>query len=304
MRTGHAQVAGAEALRARLRAGPPLLLDGALGTELERRGSSAALPLWSTHALLRDPALVQAVHADYVAAGAEVLTANTFRTQRRVLARAGIGERARELTALAVDLARRAAAAGPGRVFVVGSAPTLEDCYEPERVPDDGALAAEHAEHARHLAAAGVDAILVETMNTIREAVAAARAARAQGLPCLVSFVCWRGATLLGGEPLDEALAAAAAEGAEAVFVNCLPVSNVAACLPALCAARLPWGIYANLGAPGVLEGPGRAEPWAPAPFAERAAGWVAAGARVVGGCCGTQPAHIAAIAARLAARA
>src|SRR5215510_8802405 len=140
MRTGHAsaQVAGAEGLRARLRAGAPLLLDGALGTELERRGSSAALPLWSTHALLRDPALVQAVHADYVAAGAEVLTANTFRTQRRVLARAGIGKRARELTLLAVDLARRAsegARSGRGagrRAFVVGSAPTLEDCYRPD----------------------------------------------------------------------------------------------------------------------------------------------------------------------------
>src|SRR5262245_52255282 len=258
-----AQAAGAEALRERLRTGPPLLLDGALGTELERRGAAATLPLWSTHALLHDPALVRAVHADYVAAGAEVLTANTFRTQRRVLARAGIGERARELTALAVDLARRAAAARPG-VFVVGSAPPLEDCYEPDRVPDPAALAAEHLEHAGHLAAAGVDAILVETMNTIREAVAAARAARAQGLPFLVSFSCWRGPTLLGGEPLEAALAEAAAEGAEAVLVNCLPVSNAAACLPALAAAGPPWGVYANLGAPGVEAGPGSAEPCAP----------------------------------------
>ena len=134
---------------------------------------------------------------------------------------------------------------------MVGSAPPLEDCYEPERVPAATALAAEHAEHARHLAAAGVDAILIETMNTIREAVAAARAARARRLPFLVSFVCWRGATLLGGEPLDAALAAAAAEGAEAVLVNCLPVSNAAACLPALRAAGRLWlaGILVGLAA-------------------------------------------------------
>src|SRR5262249_7865059 len=116
----------------------------------------------------------------------------------------------------------------------------------------------------------------------------------------LVSFVGWRGATLLGGEPLDEALAAAAVEGADALLVNCLPVSNVAACLPALRAVRRPWGVYANLGAPGVPQGPGAAQPWAPEPFPEHAAAWVAAGARVVGGCCGTQPAHIEAIAARL----
>jgi S-methylmethionine-dependent homocysteine/selenocysteine methylase len=299
IRAHAAGAGGAATLRERLRAGAPLLLDGALGTELERRGAPATLPLWSTHALLRDPALVERIHADYVAAGAEILTANTFRTQRRVLARAGIGERAAELTALAVGLARRAAS-GAGAVFVVGSAPTLEDCYRPDLVPGAAELASEHAEHAEHLAAAGVDAILVETMNTIREAVAAARAARGRGLPCLVSFVCWEGATLLGGERLADALAAAAAEGADALLVNCLPVSNVAACLPALRAAGLPFGVYANLGAPGVESGPGRSEPWAPDAFAAHAASWLDSGARIVGGCCGTTPDHIRAIAAQL----
>jgi S-methylmethionine-dependent homocysteine/selenocysteine methylase len=185
----------------------------------------------------------------------------------------------------------------------VGSAPTLEDCYRPDLVPGAAELAREHAEHAEHLAAAGVDAILVETMNTIREAAAAARAARDRGLPCLVSFVCWEGATLLGGERLADALAAAADAGADALLVNCLPVSNVAACLPALREARLPFGVYANLGAPGVESGPGRSEPHPPEAFAAHAASWLDAGARIVGGCCGTTPDHIRAIAERLAAR-
>ena len=122
-------------LRARLLEARPLLLDGATGTELERRGSPTGLPLWSAHALLEDPGLVQRIHADYAAAGADVLTANTFRTQRRTLARGGVGERAAELTSTAVALARRAAAEASNRrpVFVVGSAPTLEEC------PADGA---------------------------------------------------------------------------------------------------------------------------------------------------------------------
>jgi S-methylmethionine-dependent homocysteine/selenocysteine methylase len=309
VREGRAQSAeqeraGAEALRERLRSGPVLLLDGALGTELERRGAPVTLPLWSTHALLRDPELVRSVHADYVAAGAEALTANTFRTQRRVLARAGIGERARELTALAVSLARDAVAPGATRrVFVLGSAPTLEDCYRPDLVPGAEALAREHAEHAEHLADAGVDAILIETMNTLREAVAAARAARGVGLPFLVSFACWEGDALLGGEPLPRALDAAAAEGTDALLVNCLPCSNVAACLPALRAAGLPFGVYANLGAPGVTSGAGRTEHYDPEAFAAQAAPWVGAGARVVGGCCGTTPGHIRALAEMLAAR-
>jgi len=299
--------AGDEALRERLRTGAPILLDGALGTELERRGSPTTLPLWSTHALLGDPELVLRVHADYVAAGAEVLTADTFRTQRRVLARAGIGERARELTLLAVDLARRAsegAQVGPRRrALVVGSAPTLEDCYRPDLVPGPRELASEHAEHAANLAAAGVDAILIETMNTIREGVAAARAARSAGVPFLVSFACWEGDALLGGEALPDALEAVASEGPLALLVNCLPVSNVGACLPALRAAGLPFGVYANLGAPGVTSGAGRTEHYEPDAFAEHTEEWVHAGARIVGGCCGTTPAHIRAIAARLATR-
>jgi S-methylmethionine-dependent homocysteine/selenocysteine methylase len=285
------------ALLARLRDGPPLLLDGATGTELERRGAKASLPLWSSHALLDHAELVERIHADYVAAGAGMLTANTFRTQRRVLARAGLGERAAELTARAVALARRAAA---GRAFVAGSAPTLEDCYRPELAPGDAALAAEHAEHAANLVAAGVDAILVETMNSIREALAGARATREAGAPALVSFVCWEGARLLSGEPLGDALEAVRAESPAAVLVNCLPPSNVAACLPALRGAGLPFGVYANLGAPSYEPGAPRSEELDPEAFAERAAAWLAAGARLVGGCCGTRPEHIRAVARRM----
>jgi S-methylmethionine-dependent homocysteine/selenocysteine methylase len=303
-RAGRPEDPGA-ALRERLRAGPPLLLDGALGTELERRGARSELPLWSTHALLSDPALVERIHADYVAAGAEILTANTFRTQRRVLARAGIGERARELCALAVELARRAAPEADRRVFVAGSAPTLEDCYRPDLVPGEAELVREHAEHAEHLARAGADAILIETIQTIREAVAAARAASGAGLPFLVSFVCEAPAaragevratpaSLLGGEALADAIAAVADLGPLAVLVNCIPPSAVTACLPALRGSGLRFGVYANLGTPGGLTPP---EHYGPEAFAEQAALWLDAGACIVGGCCGTAPEHIRAIA-------
>lgn len=279
-----------------------LVLDGATGTELERRQVPTSLPLWSAHALIQAPDLVAAIHADYAAAGADILTANTFRTQRRTLARGGWGDRAGELTSLAVELARRAALpfAGERRVHVVGSAPTLEDCYRPDLVPDDAALRREHAEHAEHLAEAGVDAILVETMNTVREAAAALRAARATGLPALLSFVCWNGARLLSGEPLCDGLAAALPEMPAAVLVNCLPPSNVAACLPVLRDSAFPFGVYPNLGAPVGEAGRERSEECEPTAFAELAVKWRAAGARILGGCCGTTPTHIHALAQRL----
>lgn len=291
------------ALEARIREGPLLVLDGATGTELERRGVPSALPLWSAPALLDHADVVLRIHAEYAEAGAELITANTFRTQRRTLARGGLGERTAELTRRAVELARRGARSGRGVVFVLGSAPTLEDCYRPDLVPDAIDLVREHEEHARNLAAAGVDAILVETMNSVREAVAATRAARAQGLMALVSFVCWDGARLLSGEPLESAALAARDAGAGAVLVNCLPPSNVPACLPALARSGLPFGAYANLGAPNDESGFTRSEDCAPETFAVYATRWADAGAHIVGGCCGTTPGHVRAIAETLRGR-
>lgn len=290
---------GDSELSERLAAPKPLLMDGATGTELERRGAPTHAPLWSAHALIERPDWVREVHAEYVAAGAELLTANTFRTQRRSLEQAHREEDAATLTALAARLAREAARAGAAgrRVFVLGSAPPLEDCYRPDLVPDDDALAQEHLEHAANLARAGVDVVLAETMNTIREAKAAASAARAVGLPVWVSFACGESGRLLSGEKLADALTALATARPDAVLVNCLPLSRVGACLPILSQSEVPFGVYANLGAP---RNGGRTEAATPREFAAHAAVWREQGAHILGGCCGTTPAHIAAIAAML----
>jgi S-methylmethionine-dependent homocysteine/selenocysteine methylase len=293
----------ARPLRERLGAGPPLLLDGATGTELERRGVRTGLPLWSTHALLEAPETLRAVHADYARAGAEVITANTFRTQGRTLLRAepglALAERDATLTAQAVALARQGVLDAGSGAWIAGSAPTLEDCYRPDLVPDPACLTAEHARHVANLVAAGVDLILVETMNSIREALAAGEAAAASGLPFVISFVSWRDARLLSGEGLAEAIEAVRTLSPLAVGVNCLPPSAVPPCLDVLRRAALPFGVYANLGEPEDETGFARSEDCPPARFASIAASWRDAGARFVGGCCGTTPAHIRATAER-----
>jgi S-methylmethionine-dependent homocysteine/selenocysteine methylase len=161
-------------------------------------------------------------------------------------------------------------------------------------------LEREHAEHATNLAAAGVDLVLVETMNTIREAAAAARAVREAGLPAIVSFVCWEGATLLSGESLAAALEAVAGEAPLAIGVNCLPPSNVPVCLPVLAGSGLVAAVYANLGEPDDTTGFTRSESCTPEAFAALAATWRDAGARIIGGCCGTTPDHLRAVASRL----
>lgn len=274
----------------------PILLDGATGSELDRRGADTSLPLWSARALVASPEVLFQVHADYARAGAEVVTANTFRTHRRSLAKGGLGDRAAELTHVAVEIARRAAAPA----FVAGSLAPLEDCYSPELVPPARDCEREHAEMAVHLAEAGVDLILVETMNTIREAEAAARAALATGLPVLLSFVCRSDGRLISGESVTTAVGAARALGVHGLLVNCTPAATIDQPFAELQAAAgaLPAGLYANIGHTDDIKGWTSTCDVTPPEYARLAAAWLASGARLVGGCCGTTPEHIAAVAA------
>ena len=289
----------------RLSVARPVLLDGATGTELSRRGVNIDLPLWSAQALLGAPEVLRQIHIDYVRAGAEIVTANTFRTHRRSLARGGLGERAAALTRQAVHLARAAVLeAAPDRpCFVAGSLAPLEDCYSPERVPPQADCEREHAEMAQHLAEAAVDLILVETMNTIREAEAATRAARATGLPVLTSFVCRTDGRLFSGESVTAAVQAVAPLGVVGLLINCTPsitihepFAELRAALRAQPAPPPIQGLYANIGHTDAVAAWALTEDVSPLEYARRASGWLRQGANLVGGCCGTTPAHIAAL--------
>src|SRR5262245_57659398 len=213
--------------RERLRSGPPLLLDSAMGTELQRRDADTTLPLWSARALLQDPELVWTIHGEEARSGAEILTANTFRTHARTLAKAQMGERAAELSALAIRLAHQAASLRGREIFVAGSLSPLEDCYRPDLAPESEALTREHRAQARFLADAGVDLILAETHNSIREAVAAAEGAKATDLPFVVSLVTDGKGRLLSGEPIAEAAARLVPLAPDALGINCVPAGGL-----------------------------------------------------------------------------
>jgi len=282
----------------RLSAGPPLLLDAAMGTELQRRDADTRLPLWSARALLEDPELVWTVHSDESGAGADILTANTFRTHARSLAAAGADADAGELTAQAVGLAHRATAIPRREIFVAGSLSPLEDCYRPDLAPDDAALAREHGAQARRLADAGVDLILAETHNSIREAEAALRAAKATGVPVAVCLVTDGAGRLLSGEPIEDAAARLVALEPDAIGINCVPAARVVFELDRVrgAARGTPLVAYGNLGLPQDAKGWSFGDELAPEAYAEEASRWVALGARIVGGCCGTTPEHTRAV--------
>ena len=294
--------AGLQSVRERLAEDDDvILLDGALGTELARRGFSLDSGLWSAGALLKQPELVGKIHQDYANAGAEILTANTFRTHRRNLQKVGLGNRARDLTIQAAQLAREAANAADHPVWIAGSQAPLEDCYRPQDVPDEETLQREHREMAQNLQAAGVDLILVETQNTIREAAAATRAAMETGLPVFVSFVCGSGARLLSGETLTDAVAAVRPLHPAAVLVNCLPAAAVPKALTELRSLlpETPIGVYANVGCYDEKRGWISTPMEQPEAYARESYFWREQGAKLIGGCCGTTPDHIRQIDAR-----
>src|SRR6185295_8573748 len=219
-------------------------------------------------------------------------------THRRTLAKAGLEARSAELTRMAVALARQAARDAGQAVFVAGSLSPLEDCYRPDLTPAGEAIEREHALQAESLAAAGVDGILVETQNTVRELASAARWARATGLPVIASMITDGQGRLLSGEPIEEAVRSLASLELEALSVNCVPARRLGADLSRLARAApgMPLAAYGNLGPPTGEERTVFAEGISPGDYAVLALEWIAAGARIVGGCCGTTSAHTAAM--------
>ncbi|HEY1696321.1 MAG TPA: homocysteine S-methyltransferase family protein [Polyangiaceae bacterium] len=266
---------------------PVVVLDGPMGTELARRGVDLPAPAWSAVAIDAAPTLVAAVHRDYVAAGATVHTANTFRTRRR-----SVGDRWAELARGAVRIARESAPS----MRVAGSMGPLEDCYRPDLSPREAARG-EHRELARVLAAAGVDLLLCETIPDETEVLVAVEEAARTGVETWVSLHPMRPGTL-------RASARACVDaGARAVLVNCVAASRTLPLVEQLAGLGVPFGAYANAGE--AAEGIGwDADPAAGARAYEALAeAWVAAGATLVGGCCGTGPAHVARLAARFGSK-
>ena len=264
------------------------ILDGPLGTELNARGIPTELPLWSAAALEVAPQVVRSIHADYVAAGASVHTTNTFRTRRR-----NAGDRWEPWTRAAVRLAREAAPDGR----VAGSIAPLEDCYRPDLSPPNARL--EHREFAALLADAGCDLLLCETFPHAGEALMAVEEAVRTGLETWVSLTAGPSADLLSPSAAATIARRAEQAGASAVLINCVPARDTLPFVERLVEAKLsiPTGAYANAGSSDDQIGWDAAVEPGAAAYLEYAKRWVAAGATIIGSCCGTGPEHIRALA-------
>jgi methionine synthase I (cobalamin-dependent) len=273
-----------------------LITDGAWGTQLLALGlAPGALPdAWN----LERPDRVESVARAYVEAGSQVILTNTFRSNGIALEAAGLGGQLDALNRAGVEISRRAAA---GKALVFASiGPTGKLLMNGEVGREE--VAAAFAAQAVALAEAGADALLVETMSDLEEAGLALSAAKSTGLPVIVSFAFDSGKnkdrTMMGVTPEGAARAMESA-GADAVGANCGAGIErfVPVCARLAAACSLPIWIKANAGLPEMRDGAVVYSTPAGV-FASYLPALIEAGASFIGGCCGTTPEFIRAMAA------
>lgn len=284
-----------------------ILTDGGMGQELVRRSQSEPTPLWSARVLIDEPELVRDLHAEFIRAGARVITINTYSATPERLAREGAEELFKPLQKRGIELARQARDEA-GEAAIAGCLSPLFGSYAPaltisfeETLGIYRRIVAEQAE--------GVDLFLCETMASAEEARAAVTAACESGKPVWVSWTLADHGTprLRNGESVAAAASALGDLPVAARLLNCCRPEAIAAALPELLALGGPVGAYANGftsvealkhgGTVDVLHARHDLDPHA---YADQAMGWVETGASIVGGCCEVGPAHIAALRDRL----
>jgi S-methylmethionine-dependent homocysteine/selenocysteine methylase len=277
-----------------------------MGQELINRKASGQGVLWSAGALFDNPEAVQAVHEDYIRAGADVITVNSYACIRNNFEPEGLVDRLGEMNRLAADLANRARDHCGKPVLIAGSLGPQYGSYRPDLVGSYEQTRDLYLEQAGFLAPL-VDFFLCETLSCLREARAAASAAVSTGKPVWLSWSIEDSgaANLRSGEPLSAVWEDMKDSGVSAVLLNCSPPEAIGKVLPALLSlSHLPVGAYANAFTPipekwdfhGDDSIPPPREDVTPGAYSDYAARWLAAGARIIGGCCEVGPAHIAEI--------
>jgi homocysteine S-methyltransferase len=303
-------------LQQRLTSKKTVIMDGGVSTEMERKGLAMDGDVWSGTAHITHPDLVREVHEDYIRAGAEVITANTFATAPHVLASIGKGDDAAKVNRDGIALAKQARDnVATGDVWIAGSMSSMPSLERISVTATGPAVADSYREQADALAEAGCDLILAEMMIDTENAALVLAAAKATGLPIWIGLsasvdpdgqvTSYHSEIDFADMPAGDFVTVADSVLAHGGQVAGIMHSEIEATAPALDVLRERWSgplmAYAESGKL-VLPDWDFSQVVDPDDYAEIAAGWIANhGVTIVGGCCGTGADHIRALKQRLA---
>ncbi len=229
----------------------PFLLDGAMGTELNNRGVKTKLPLWTADANIAYPDLVQSIHSEYIYAGADFITTNTFRSTSWTYKRAGYtNSKARMLAKKSMYSGVQCAKnASKGRVKIAGSITTLDDCYNPESFPGRKIALDVYGQTLDWLIDAGVDVILFETMGNLEEIEIALLLSSEYNKPIWLSVIMKDSKKILDGTYLENIFSLANQYSVQTFLLNCNEISKTILAIESIHHYwDGMWGVYPNLG--------------------------------------------------------
>ena len=300
-------------LSERLKNDEIILLDGAVSTEIQKRGVAMDSDVWSGVAHKTHPEVVRQVHEDYIEAGAQVITANTYSTARHVLESIDLGDEVRTINTDAVKLAKVARDnSAKGEIWIAGSMSSMSPFNSPLEVALGENVADNYRELADILAESGVDLIITEMMRDSVNAPLVIEAALSTGLPVWIGYsamladdgecvMSWRWKNTPPSGDFGELLATVAPLGGEAAGVMHSQVRDTG---PALEVLEQHWtGPKLAYAETGRLEKPDWSfkEICKPDEYVEEVESWISRyGVQIVGGCCGTGPEHIRVLKERL----
>jgi methionine synthase I (cobalamin-dependent) len=299
-------------LSQRLIAGEIIVLDGGVGSEIQRRGVSLDPCAWSGLSHLHRPEVVLGIHRDYIQAGAQVITANTFSCAKHILECVGLEDKFESTNRSALDLARRARdECATQEVWIAGSLSTIPPLDRPATIPAGPGIKDNYRRQAAIHAEAGADLLIAEMMLDTDTAAILVDACLESGLPVWVGFSAsfardgttvqaFRAPgkyTAMKDQPFDEMLRSVLTEDVEVAGVMHTKLPVMSSALEELAKVWTgPKMAYAATGHSGKYRWyfEDRADPEA---YAESARRWIEEfGVQVVGGCCGTSPEHIGAL--------
>lgn len=275
-----------------LAARKPLVLDGPTGTYLIEKGIVLKSALWSAEALISHSDLIKQIHIEYIEAGADIITTNTFRTNPYAIKLSKSKYQSKDLVNIAVNLVKEAVTEVKKDIIIAGSNAPAEDCYSRKHLIDYNEIYDNHYEHIENLISAGVDFILNETFGDVKEIEIVCKICKEKNFPFAVSILIDKNLKTFFGQDLLTTIKSIYSYKPFFISLNCSRPEIILKALNHLINFH-PLGVYPNLGSSSSFPSQKLVRDFSEQELKDFVYELINKGTRIIGVCCGGNPKDI-----------